>query len=175
MEEHESLGEEENQLQKPSKKNRSPAQIEAFEKARAKRIENAKIKNEKINEIKEQAKTKTLTSSLPTTDDKTEVIKKEITKQSVLISKLPKPKKEPKIIYQDESGSEEEVIIVKKKKKQPKKKIIYEEEESESESEEENPNYSKAMVQGQLPHQAPPRQQTQVNPQIQSRQFIRFF
>jgi hypothetical protein len=57
-------------------------------------------------------------------------------KKGVPRGEPPRPKKEPKVIYESASESEEEVVIVKKKKKPKKKTIIYEEsEESEEEPE----------------------------------------
>jgi hypothetical protein len=53
----EDLGKEEIVLKE--KKPRSEAQIKAFEKAREIRLENAKIKKEKIAEVKEQVKNRT--------------------------------------------------------------------------------------------------------------------
>jgi len=53
-------------------------------------------------------------------------------KKGVPRGEPPRPKKEPKVIYESPSESEEEVVIVKKKKK-TKKTIIYEESESEEE------------------------------------------
>lgn len=171
--EAEDLGSE-NELQKSDKpkRERTPAQIEAFEKARAKRIENAKIKNEKINEIKQQSKTKTLPTVMAKPEIQMSETKKPKTEGTIGKTEKTIGKKEPKIIYQDESESEEEVIIVKKKKKQPpKKKVIYEEESSEEEEEEVQ---SSASLRPPPPPQATPKH-TPVNPQIQSRQFIRFF
>ena len=56
-------------------------------------------------------------------------------KKGVPRGEPPRPKKEPKVIYESASESEEEVVIVKKKKKPKKKTIIYEESESEEEPE----------------------------------------
>jgi hypothetical protein len=61
-------------------------------------------------------------------------VKKEV-KKGVPRGEPPRPKKEPKVIYESASESEEEVVIVKKKKKPKKKTIIYEESESEEEPE----------------------------------------
>jgi len=152
-------------LTKPKKK-RSEAQNAATERMRtalrAKGIPTglddvSKAKAEKqlrLQAIKEQ-----LNGPLKKNMDKTPTIKKEeiqeheteveseeeappspISKKKevkVVSQTAPKPKKEPKIIYESASESEEEVIIVKKKKKQkPRKTIIY---ESATESEEEAP------------------------------------
>jgi len=155
-----------NPIMKP--KTRSPAQVESFKKAQATRIENAKAKKEKLENIKETIKIdRTLSveekeeSGLAKLQREREEIEKKILAQGKMVAekkkseaalkqtkkeeikekeqlrsevqaKAGKPKKEPKVIYQDASESEEEVIIVKKKKKQPK--VVYE-----SESEEEAP------------------------------------
>ena len=106
-------------IEKP-KKPRSEKQLAAFEKARAKRVENAKIKKEKINEIKEKAKNMLLIDEVKSTDkpDDKPIVK---TIEKPIIKKN---KKKPKttIIYQDESSSEsdEEVVIVKSKKEKKK-------------------------------------------------------
>lgn len=151
-----------NPIMKP--KTRSPAQVESFKKAQAVRIENAKAKKEKLENIKETIKIdRTLSveekeeSGLAKLQREREEIEKKILAQGKMAAekkksqaelkqskkeeikekeeiqaKPVKPKKEPKVVYQDASESEEEVIIVKKKKKQPK--IVYE-----SESEEDEP------------------------------------
>ena len=149
-----------NPIMKP--KTRSPAQVEAFKKAQAVRLENAKAKKEKLENIKETIKIdRTLSveekeeSGLSKLQREREEIEKKILAQGKLVAEkkkseaalkqskkeeikekeqvvIKKVKKEPKVIYQDASESEEEVVIVKKKKKQPK--VVYE-----SESEEEAP------------------------------------
>ena len=149
-----------NPIMKP--KTRSPAQVEAFKKAQAVRLENAKAKKEKLENIKETIKIdRTLSveekeeSGLSKLQREREEIEKKILAQGKLVAEkkkseaalkqskkeeikekeqvvVKKVKKEPKVIYQDASESEEEVVIVKKKKKQPK--VVYE-----SESEEEAP------------------------------------
>lgn len=150
-----------NPIMKP--KTRSPAQVEAFKKAQAVRLENAKAKKEKLENIKETIKIdRTLSveekeeSGLSKLQREREEIEQKILAQGKLVAEkkkseaalkqakkeeikekeqvVKKAKKEPKVIYQDASESEEEVVIVKKKKKQPK--VVY---ESESESEEEAP------------------------------------
>lgn len=92
------------------KKPRSPAQVEAFQKARDKRLLLASQK--KIDEAKKiESKIKTAKpvepKSLPVIDEEVE--------EEVRVVKKPKKKK---IIYQVESDSEEEVIIKKKEKKE---------------------------------------------------------
>lgn len=147
-----------NPIMKP--KTRSPAQVEAFKKAQAVRLENAKAKKEKLENIKETIKIdRTLSveekeeSGLSKLQREREEIEQKILAQGKLVAEkkkseaalkqskkeeikeqvvIKKVKKEPKVIYQDASESEEEVVIVKKKKKQPK--VVYE-----SESEEEAP------------------------------------
>jgi hypothetical protein len=93
------------------KKPRSEAQLKAFEKAREIRLENAKLKKEKIAQIKEEVKNR----------NKAEPIPAKIEAKPV-IDETTKIKKEKKIIEED---SEEEVVVVKKKKKP---KVIYVEE-----------------------------------------------
>lgn len=93
------------------KKPRSEAQVKAFEKAREIRLENAKIKKEKIAEVKEQVKNRN----------------KVVEPIAVAQTPEPVPKKEKKII-KEESDEEPEVVIVKKKKKP---KVIYMEESDE--------------------------------------------
>ena len=90
------------------KKPRSEAQVKAFEKAREIRLENSKIKKEKIAQVKEEVKNR---NKEPKEDPKPEP--------------KPEPKKKP---VKEESESEEEVVVVKKKKKQ---KVIYVEESDE--------------------------------------------
>lgn len=121
---------ESNELIEKPKKPRSEKQLAAFEKARAKRVENAKIKHEKINEIKVKAKNMKLI-------DEEKLIDKPVEK-SVIESEKPiikKNKKKPKrtIIYQDDStdssSSDEELVILKSKaktKNKEKKKVTNE-------------------------------------------------
>lgn len=94
------------------KKPRSEAQVKAFEKAREIRLENSKIKKEKIAQVKEEVKNR---------NKEPKPVAKEEPK--------PEPKPEPKKKHvKEESESEEEVVVVKKKKKQ---KVIYVEESDE--------------------------------------------
>ena len=89
------------------KKPRSEAQVKAFEKAREIRLENSKIKKEKIAQVKEEVKNRN--KHEPSRDKPVD----------------PKPAKKP---VKELSDSEEEVVIVKKKKKP---KILYVEESDE--------------------------------------------
>jgi hypothetical protein len=161
-----------NPIMKP--KTRSPAQIESFKKAQAIRIENAKAKKEKLENMKETIKIdRTLSvdekeeSGLAKLQREREEIEKKILAQGKIAAEkkikekeqvvIKKPKKEPKVVYQYASESEEEVVIVKKKKKQPK--VVYE-----SESEEEAP-----------PPKAKPVSSSEKQPQIIKTNQIRFF
>ena len=135
-------------LTKPKKK-RSEAQNAATERMRAAlRAKNiptglddvSKAKAEKqlrLQAIKEQLNgpsKKTKADIIISDDEAVAEIEIPVIRKA---EKAPKPKKEPKIIYESASESEEEVIIVKKKKKhKPKKTIIY---ESATESEEDIP------------------------------------
>ena len=177
-----------NPIMKP--KTRSPAQIEAFKKAQATRLENAKAKKEKLENIKENIKIdRTLSveekeeSGLTKLQLEREVIEKKILAQAKAIQDkkkleaslkqakkeeikekeqvVKKAKKEPKVIYQDASESEEEVVIIKKKKKQPK--VVYE-----SESEEEAPPQKPKAKPAAIPV-------SEKQPQIIKTNQIRFF
>lgn len=127
--EEKDLGEDENKIVLKPKKERSEAQVKAFEKAREIRLENAKIKKEKIAQVKEDVKNRTRGQSATQPLDK-------VPTPLPVLEPEPKIEKElvkKKIIKQaDPESSDEEVVIVKKKKK----KIIY---QVESESEEEAP------------------------------------
>ena len=138
------------------KKPRSPAQIAAFEKARAAQkdkrdqlnkaagvvdpdIDRKKIilkaVKEKLNG--EPAKQPEETEEESDDDPSPPPPPKKVVKKAAPPPTPVKAKKEPKVVYQEESDeSEEEVVIVKKKKKPKKKTIIYEES---SEEEEEAP------------------------------------
>ncbi len=118
------------------KKPRSEAQIKAFEKAREIRLENSKIKKEKIAEVKEQVKNRNKVAVLPpvavaqTPSLPVEVQKKErvniqsgyTLRENVVLSDeepevvIVKKKKKPKVIYMEESDEEPEPQIIKKKK-----------------------------------------------------------
>jgi len=92
------------------KKPRSDAQIKAFEKAREIRLENSKIKKEKIAQVKEEVKNRN-----------------KVVEPKAIIAPEPVPKKEKKII-KEESDEEPDIVVVKKKKKP---KVIYMEESDE--------------------------------------------
>jgi hypothetical protein len=137
--------------------NRTPSQIEAFERARDKKREIAKIKKDNTDAIRIEKEIDLQAKKLQTIEiqkrinmyksedeeaEEEEVVivpkKKALAKVSLPIP-VAKPKKK-KIIYQEEESeeSEEEIIIVRPKKskaKPKKKKIIYQEEESEEEEE----------------------------------------
>lgn len=107
------------------KKPRSEAQVKAFEKAREIRLENAKIKKEKIAEVKEQVKNRNKVEP-PTTEPvpkKEKKIIKEISSRDTPLESdeepevvIVKKKKKPKVIYMEESDEEPEPQIIKKKK-----------------------------------------------------------
>ena len=105
-----------------AKKPRSKAQIEAFEKARAKRIENAKLKKEAIDDVKQKVKTRK--------DGENPFV------ESVKVEKK-KPVQKPKIEEPEESSDEEEEIVIKQVKKPKKKKRVITVVQSETDSEEE--------------------------------------
>ena len=137
--------------------NRTPSQIEAFERARDKKREIAKIKKDNTDAIRIEKEIDLQAKKLQTIEiqkrinmyksedeeaEEEEVVivpkKKALAKVSLPIP-VAKPKKK-KIIYQEEESeeSEEEIIIVRPKKskaKPKKKKIIYQDEESEEEEE----------------------------------------
>ena len=137
--------------------NRTPSQIEAFERARDKKREIAKIKKDNTDAIRIEKEIDLQAKKLQTIEiqkrinmyksedeeaEEEEVVivpkKKALAKVSLPIP-VAKPKKK-KIIYQEEESeeSEEEIIIVRPKKsktKPKKKKIIYQDEESEEEQE----------------------------------------
>lgn len=112
------------------KKPRSEAQVKAFEKAREIRLENSKIKKEKIAQVKEEVKNRNkvekpvapvapVAVTLPKEEPK---IKKERARENVVLSEseeevvMVKKKKKPKVIYVEESDEEPPPVIVKKKK-----------------------------------------------------------
>jgi len=112
------------------KKPRSEAQIKAFEKAREIRVENAKLKKEKIAEVKEQVKNRNkvepqvITSPEPLQKkDKVNIPKTENLSTTASDDEpdivIVKKKKKPKVIYMEESD-EEPPQIIKKKKEEPK-------------------------------------------------------
>jgi hypothetical protein len=131
------MEEEQNDLEQPkrTKKERTPAQVEAFKKAQEIRKQNAAIKKEKIAQIKEQYKGK----------------------QSVAEPEAPKPQPpKPRVPVtrqrKELEKEKEEVIIVKKKK--PKTKIIY---ETDSESDDDIPPPPKLKKEKYVTPQEPQR------------------
>lgn len=109
------------------KKPRSEAQVKAFEKAREIRLENSKLKKEKIAQVKEEVKNRnkpTLEKTISVKVDDTPKIKKELVEKKIIKAEsesedevvVVKRKKKPKVIYVEESDEEPEPVIVKKKK-----------------------------------------------------------
>jgi hypothetical protein len=103
------------------KKPRSEAQVKAFEKAREIRLENSKIKKEKIAQVKEDVKNRNkvvapVAVTLPKEEPKPEPkkIKEESESEEEVV--MVKKKKKPKVIYVEESDEEPPPVIVKKKK-----------------------------------------------------------
>jgi hypothetical protein len=113
--EEEHLGE--NSIEKP-KKPRSDKQLAAFEKARAKRLENAKIKKEKIDEIKDKAKNMKLIDEVKV-DNRPD--NKPVDKPDDKPIKKNKKKPKTTIIYQDESSDTDEELVIVKSRKEKKK------------------------------------------------------
>lgn len=120
----EDLGKEEIVLKE--KKPRSEAQVKAFEKAREIRLENAKLKKEKIAEVKEQVKNrnKSTLEKVMRSEEQTPVEKPLPKKEKAVPLEsdeepevvIVKKKKKPKVIYMEESDDEPEPQIIKKKK-----------------------------------------------------------
>lgn len=108
------------------KKPRSEAQVKAFEKAREIRLENSKIKKEKIAQVKEEVKNRNkvektvapVAVTLPKEESKPEPKKKPVKEESESEEEvvMVKKKKKPKVIYVEESDEEPPPVIVKKKK-----------------------------------------------------------
>ena len=141
--------------------NRTPSQIEAFERARDKKREIAKIKKDNTDAIRIEKEIDLQAKKLQTIEiqkrinmyesedeeaEEEEVVivpKKKTISKPIPIPVVKTTKK--KIRYQEEESkeeeNEEEIIIVRPKKSKPKptklkkKKIIYQEEESEEEEE----------------------------------------
>jgi hypothetical protein len=112
MEEHLEEPQEPAIMQK-EKKPRSPAQIEAFNRARDKRLQLAAQKKiDQAKAIESKIPKKKVVESKPLPSAKEE----EEDEPEVVVVKKPKKKK---IIYQVESDSEEEVIVKTKKKDLP--------------------------------------------------------
>lgn len=134
----EDLGKDEIEL-KP-RKPRSDAQVKAFEKAREIRLENSKIKKEKIAQVKEEVKNRnkvekpmvaTTTPLLPVEKPIPDKVRGHRgtavpLKENVVLSDeepdivVVKRKKKPKVIYMEESDDEPEPVVIKKKKEEPK-------------------------------------------------------
>jgi hypothetical protein len=137
----EDLGKEEIEL-KP-RKPRSDAQVKAFEKAREIRLENSKIKKEKIAQVKEEVKNRNKVGELkvntvavlPPTPEEPKIDKarghRGLDRRDTPLTAVPlsddepdvvviKKKKKPKVIYMEESDDEPEPIVIKKKKEEPK-------------------------------------------------------
>lgn len=112
---------EENTIEKP-KKPRSEKQLAAFELARAKRVENAKIKKEKIDEIKEKAKNMQLVDEVKVKDEKSSSVAEDNSSADTKVTVVKKQKKKTKtrIIYQDESSDTDEDLVIVKKRKEKK-------------------------------------------------------
>lgn len=113
------------QLQKPrlpTKKPRTQAQIEAFEKAKERRLQSLEVKRNQIKEKQEEIAAIKKTKPLTKAGEK-------LSKQE------PKPKEEPKTVKtepeKEESEEEEEqIVIVKRPRPRKKKIIVYQDEES---------------------------------------------
>lgn len=138
-----------NPIMKP--KTRSPAQIESFKKAQAIRIENAKAKKEKLENMKETIKIdRSLSvdekeeSGLAKLQREREEIEKKILAQGKLVAEkkhalrkgatevVKQSKASPAAAVEEEIKEKEKEQVVKKQKKEPK--VIY---QDASESEEE--------------------------------------
>ena len=180
-----------NPIMKP--KTRSPAQVEAFKKAQATRIENAKAKKEKLENIKETIKIdRTLSveekeeSGLSKLQREREEIEQKILAQGKLVAEK---KKSEAALKQSKTKAREEEIkekeqVVKKQKKEPK--VIY---QDASESEEEvvivkkKKKQPKVVYESESEEEAPPPKQkpkpvvpvAEKQPQIIKTNQIRFF
>jgi len=122
-------------LKSKPKREQSDKQKEVWKKAQETRLANAKLKKDALAKAKEDIENKKKPKP---------IINEVLPTPSPLASK---PKKEPKIIYEQESDSEPEIVVVKKKKK----KIIYEEESSEDEIPVPKPRKTKAFELTPLP------------------------
>ena len=105
MEKEKTEPDEDNVLQKP-KKPRTIKQVEAFEKAKQKRVEVLKIKREKIQEIKASKPEIPLKKPEPAPEPESEE------DEIVVVRRKPKKKKKV-IVIEDEESSEDEGPIVK--------------------------------------------------------------
>jgi hypothetical protein len=99
-----------------TKKPRTEKQIEAFQKAQQKRVENAKLKNEKIALIKSGKDTAIPEPVVKTLKPKPKpIVEEEEEEDEIVVVK--KKKKKPKVIYVEESESDDDAPVVVKRKK----------------------------------------------------------
>jgi hypothetical protein len=98
-----------------TKKPRTEKQIEAFQKAQQKRVENAKLKNEKIALIKSGKDTTIPEPVKPLKPKPKPIVEEEEEEDEIVVVK--KKKKKPKVIYVEESESEDDAPVVVKRKK----------------------------------------------------------
>jgi len=129
-----------------SKKNRTPAQVKAFEKCRQRMAESRAAKKKLKKE--EQAKVK---------EEKRQLRKK--------VTAVLKQSKRPQAADVDDSESEsesveEEVIVMPKKKKKPKKKIVRRVVYESSSEEEADDEYEQVEVEETQSYEAPTRPPT---------------
>lgn len=128
-----------NPIMKP--KTRSPAQIEAFKKAQAVRLENAKAKKEKLENIKENIKIdRSLSveekeeSGLTKLQLEREEIEKKILAQAKAVQDKKKAEAALKQAKKEEIKEKEQVVKKAQTKQKKEPKVIY---QDDSESEEE--------------------------------------
>jgi chromosome segregation ATPase len=180
-----------NPIMKP--KTRSPAQVESFKKAQATRIENAKAKKEKLENIKETIKIdRTLSveekeeSGLAKLQREREEIEKKILAQGKMVAEKKKSEAALKQTKKEEIKEKEQLRSeVKKVKKEPK--VIY---QDASESEEEviivkkKKKQPKVVYESESEEEAPPPKPktkhapvpvSEKQPQIIKTNQIRFF
>lgn len=141
-------------INKKTKKDRSPKQIEALEKGRMKRLELSKLKNEAFKKFQDKIeRTDDAKQIIDEINNEEESIKQkkqkydDLMKQhndmDVLLKQQEDAIKKKKTLKKqpiEQESSDEEVIILKNKKKdkKPKKKtIIYQDDDDESDEEEE--------------------------------------
>ena len=93
-----------------AKKPRSQKQIESFAKARQTRLEKSKIKNEKIQEIKDTVKNTPLQKLNPPKEDEDD----DEDVETIVVRKKTQPKKKKTVVIVEESESESEEEIVYK-------------------------------------------------------------
>ena len=107
-----------------AKKPRSQKQIDAFETARAIRMENSKLKKEGISKVKEDVKNRNkvgepkVPPSLPEPNIEKELIDKKNINKPLIEQKIEKERARENVVLSEEP----EIVIVKKKKKP---KVIY--------------------------------------------------